>query len=66
MTDAVGKEASKKVVTEPTKHYVPVQSKDKVDEIINVEGSTSKLYSQVNNEQQRIEADKTLEEEINK
>ncbi|MCH98613.1 hypothetical protein A2U01_0019618, partial [Trifolium medium] len=52
--------------TEPTKHYVPVQSKDKVDEIINMEGSTSKLYTQVNHQQERLEADKALEEEINK
>jgi hypothetical protein len=51
---------------EPSKHYVPVQPKEKVDEVIIVEESSSKQYSQVNHEQERFEADQILEDEINK
>jgi hypothetical protein len=49
-----------------SKQFVPGQPKDKVDETINVEGSSSKQYSQVNHVLERIEADKHLEEDINK
>ncbi|KAK2388533.1 hypothetical protein QL285_062210 [Trifolium repens] len=48
------------------KQYVPVQPTDKVDDVIHVEGSTSKQFSQVNHDQDRIEADKLLEAELNK
>ncbi|MCH79536.1 NADPH:quinone oxidoreductase-like [Trifolium medium] len=39
--DGMFKEAPKKVVADTTKKYGPVQTKEKTDEIINVEGSTS-------------------------
>jgi hypothetical protein len=60
------KDAPKKVISEHAKHNVSVQPKDKVDEIIDIEGSTSKQYTQVNHAQERLDADKVLEEEINK
>ncbi|WJX45176.1 hypothetical protein P8452_32073 [Trifolium repens] len=43
-----------------------VQNKGKVDEVINVEGSASKEYTQVRHDQERLEADKLLEIELNK
>jgi hypothetical protein len=43
-----------------------VQPTDRVDDVIHVEGSTSKQYFQVNHDQNRIEADKLLEAELNK
>jgi hypothetical protein len=62
----IRKDAPKKVISEHAKHNVSVQPKDKVDEIIDIEGSTSKQYTQVNHAQERLDADKVLEEEINK
>ncbi|KAK2401739.1 hypothetical protein QL285_051308 [Trifolium repens] len=52
--------------TESAKHFVPVQPTEKVDVTIPAEGATSKQYSQVNHDQARLDADKLLEEEINK
>jgi hypothetical protein len=51
--------------SEPPKHYVPVQPTEKVDDVIPVEVSSSKHYSQVNHDQDRLEADRILEKEIN-
>ncbi|WJX45174.1 hypothetical protein P8452_32072 [Trifolium repens] len=62
--DGIIKEATKKPVT--VKQFVPVQNKGKVDEVINVEGSASKEYTQVRHDQERLEADKLLEIELNK
>ncbi|WJX72961.1 hypothetical protein P8452_56792 [Trifolium repens] len=47
---------------EISKPLIPVQPKNKVDELVNVEGSSSKQYHEL----ERNEADKLLEEEINK
>jgi hypothetical protein len=62
--DGIIKEATKKPVA--VKQFVPVQNKGKVDEVINVEGSASKEYNQVRHDQERLEADKLLEIELNK
>ncbi|GAU16831.1 hypothetical protein TSUD_367780 [Trifolium subterraneum] len=62
--DGIVKEPAKKTVVE-VKQYVPV-NKGKVTDIINVDCSTSKEYSQVRHDQERLEADKQLENEINK
>jgi hypothetical protein len=50
---------------EPPKQYVPVQPTEKVDDVIPVEVSSSKHYSQVNHDQDRLEADRILEKEVN-
>ncbi|GAU13228.1 hypothetical protein TSUD_245980 [Trifolium subterraneum] len=65
--DGAQKDFSKKPVPQPTKQYVPVQTKEKgkTTEVFELDGGTPLVYDQVNHDQLRREADRVLEQELN-
>jgi hypothetical protein len=58
-------EVAKKDSIEPSKVYAPVVDKHKEPEVVDLAGSSSKSYVQVDHAQKRSEEDKELEDELN-